>query len=379
MFGCGSITTRGCCLGNQPVRCDSFPDGHVVVLADCTGSNYGNYCGWIALSAHAGGYSCIDEPSSDPTGESPRDCDFTCTPDCAGKACGPDECGYECGQCPDGQVCNNWSCCTPKCGDRTCGSNGCGGWCGECAPGSYCDASYHCQAGYGCIASHGVAGCKGCACAECVCAQDPLCCTAVWDEKCAWECQEQCGGCLPCTPDCDGKECGKDGCGGVCGDCGPGAECHGVACVPTGPGPDVSEPAGDLAGAPDVADPDEVGHADGGTVEGAVTSDLETPDDGEAIPDSPTLDSQPFDPGQMGADLPVATSELVPDAPAPPGDEGSGGQDGVPVVELAVASGGGSTGCASGQGAPNPAVTWLPILIPAVIWCRRRTTRHVAS
>ena len=37
------------------------------------------------------------------------------------------------------------------------------------------------------------------------------------------ECQHGCGGglCLdvPCVPNCDGKECGDDGCGGVCGHC----------------------------------------------------------------------------------------------------------------------------------------------------------------
>ena len=33
------------------------------------------------------------------------------------------------------------------------------------------------------------------------------------------------GVCLGCTPDCDGKECGDDGCGGSCGECGEGESC----------------------------------------------------------------------------------------------------------------------------------------------------------
>jgi hypothetical protein len=34
----------------------------------------------------------------------------------------------------------------------------------------------------------------------------------------------------PCVPACDGKECGKDGCGGSCGECEDGAICSGGAC-----------------------------------------------------------------------------------------------------------------------------------------------------
>jgi|GEM_PF-2530748 len=39
-----------------------------------------------------------------------------------------------------------------------------------------------------------------------------------------------------CTPDCNGKQCGDDGCGGVCGNCGTGTVCQGHQCVPTGAG-----------------------------------------------------------------------------------------------------------------------------------------------
>ena len=33
------------------------------------------------------------------------------------------------------------------------------------------------------------------------------------------------GQCLLCDPDCQGKECGDDGCGGSCGECGEGTVC----------------------------------------------------------------------------------------------------------------------------------------------------------
>lgn len=41
----------------------------------------------------------------------------------------------------------------------------------------------------------------------------------------------QCGG-NTCVPQCDGKECGMDGCGGVCGVCETNEECFDGACVP---------------------------------------------------------------------------------------------------------------------------------------------------
>ncbi|MFH0840538.1 MAG: prepilin-type N-terminal cleavage/methylation domain-containing protein [bacterium] len=36
--------------------------------------------------------------------------------------------------------------------------------------------------------------------------------------------------CIACTIDCAGKECGDDGCGGLCGVCGPGDECTDGSC-----------------------------------------------------------------------------------------------------------------------------------------------------
>ncbi len=56
------------------------------------------------------------------------------------------------------------------------------------------------------------------------------------DEDCG-DCIADCGTC--CTPDCAGKECGNDGCGGSCGDCdilypGEGRVCNAAgACVPS--------------------------------------------------------------------------------------------------------------------------------------------------
>jgi hypothetical protein len=59
-----------------------------------------------------------------------------------------------------------------------------------------------------------------CACdAACVAAGD--CCS----DACS-----ACGACR-CKPDCSGRACGPDGCGGRCGDCAPDQACAGGACV----------------------------------------------------------------------------------------------------------------------------------------------------
>jgi len=99
---------------------------------------------------------------------------------------------------------------------------------------------------------------------------DAYCCETKWDNQCVSECEsEECGGCgvllncgdgeckeaegencgncpqdctCPegsscfqaecCSPDCEGKECGDDGCGGSCGECGEGTVCVENQCGP---------------------------------------------------------------------------------------------------------------------------------------------------
>jgi formylglycine-generating enzyme required for sulfatase activity len=47
----------------------------------------------------------------------------------------------------------------------------------------------------------------------------------------------QAGSCIPCPPDCAGKVCGDDGCGGSCGGCGEGGSCvEGTRCTYPGTG-----------------------------------------------------------------------------------------------------------------------------------------------
>lgn len=78
--------------------------------------------------------------------------------------------------------------CQPDCADKVCGDDGCGGSCGECPAGTGCQ--------------EGVCGCEFVACGELCCPEGQAC----FEDVC-------------CTPDCTDKECGDNGCGGLCNGC----------------------------------------------------------------------------------------------------------------------------------------------------------------
>ncbi|GMV43067.1 MAG: hypothetical protein AMXMBFR64_47830 [Myxococcales bacterium] len=208
-------------------------------------------------------------------GECPK---AACVPNCAGAVCGAhDGCGGSCGSCPDGTFCgkNGGKCIPCTCENRECGDDGCGNPCGFCLGPKSCFKGQCVQRG--CKEMEG-AGCDGCPCEDCVCGLDPYCCDVQWDSLCAQHCTVQCGVvcpcvqecgdrecgtalcdfdpmeltpvkfcgtctkpdvCMPdgwcCTPSCEGKECGSDGCYDFCGECGPNEVCAAgkCVCVPT--------------------------------------------------------------------------------------------------------------------------------------------------
>jgi len=107
--------------------------------------------------------------------------------------------------------------CVPYCYKRVCGTDGCGGTCGTCPSNMFCMNDYgQCQ--YICQSQ----SCEelGCECGKCPmtnpgCSGSKLCgdCTAgniCKDNKCVKP---------SCTPKCENKNCGSDGCGGSCGTC----------------------------------------------------------------------------------------------------------------------------------------------------------------
>jgi len=132
-------------------------------------------------------------------------CQVTCSPVCASKSCGPDGCGETCGECPEGQFCQDGSCLEVCLSDSGCVD----------ASSTKCSAD-----GLGTLA----------------CVEAGTDCFQLGPEVAPCGPNELCsqGQCIPaCIPDCVGKLCGSDGCGGTCGDC-PAAEyCNGGICTGT--------------------------------------------------------------------------------------------------------------------------------------------------
>lgn len=155
-------------------------------------------------------------------------CDNAC---CTGTCYGEELC------CPTGSIicdgqCRNWQCCTsrdcpsgsvcnpethtcqrlPSCAGKTCGSDGCGGSCGSCPEGQTCDSRV-CRCTTGFLCTDGA--CHAC-CSNADCPSGSLCDAAT----------HTCG----CAPDCTGKTCGSDGCGGQRGTCPDGQTCESGSC-----------------------------------------------------------------------------------------------------------------------------------------------------
>ena len=153
-----------------------------------------------------------------------------CVPTCDGKMCGPDECGGNCGECDGPQdSCVGGQCiCQPACEYIQCGPDGCGGTC-EC----YGDCV--CQDDGTCLEPEWV-GKEPCYSGP-DCGPGEVCNGACWLTpgctcKPDWVCYMVCvGWCIPCDPQCEGKECGPDGCSGTCGECGQEYECVDDVCV----------------------------------------------------------------------------------------------------------------------------------------------------
>ncbi len=255
---CGGVPDQGCCQENDVKFCESG----FVFTEDCLTT-----CGWNPLSQY---YECGFEGAS-PSADLPLAC--PCIPNCDGKDCGDNGCGGSCGTCNPTQVCAanntcvpktgnpsscanacnaaspNGSCycvpqcldsgnccadacllcgicepCTPTCGGKECGDDGCGGQCGACQTGEYCEngncnpievPSATCKNACGEASSDGSCYC------DMSCLQYNDCCI----DAC-----EECDVCGECTPNCTGKECGNDGCGGACGNCPVNTECKSGIC-----------------------------------------------------------------------------------------------------------------------------------------------------
>ncbi|MBM4354403.1 MAG: hypothetical protein FJ109_11510, partial [Deltaproteobacteria bacterium] len=135
-----------------------------------------------------------------------------CVPQCAGLECGEDGCGGQCGNCDDGELCTVDSCIDGTCAHDVesfcCLIDGLPYPEGIKWPDEFCLA---------CLpevdATAWVPVPDGSTCPEGICFQ---------------------GGCCPHADNCQGKECGDDGCGGVCGECPGVTVCvEGTCCATT--------------------------------------------------------------------------------------------------------------------------------------------------
>ncbi len=213
---------------------------------DCTNKECGDDgCGWNCGTCDYG-YYC-----------SGGQC--VCDLDCEGKECGDDGCGGSCGNCGSSDYCSNGVCkCDIDCEGKECGDDGCGGSCGSCASGEACTSS-----GDSCgIDSDGDGipddedpdddndgipddeekDTDGDGIPD---DEDPDDDNdgipdeedpdddndGIPDDEESEEIPDDGEDRGDCESKCEGKECGDDGCGGSCGNCGNGNICDGGKCI----------------------------------------------------------------------------------------------------------------------------------------------------
>lgn len=272
--GAGTVAKGSACVpATTAVTCGS---GTVAVNGQCVATDAGSAADGGAATADG---AVAGDGSADTVGPA-EDATAVCVPQCTGYSCGDDGCGGSCGTCttPAKPNCNKAThqcegTCVPKCSGKDCGDDGCGGQCGTCAADLACDPIGRCvPPAWKCAPAYYNGGADPC---DCGCgAPDPDCknpgnptagCTSL--ESCdaggkcvskaaaGWTCAaslyngldncdcgcgapdpdckydlplsgckagETCsatGSCVACTPKCDGKACGEDGCGGSCGTC----------------------------------------------------------------------------------------------------------------------------------------------------------------
>lgn len=200
---CNGVSYEGCCTPDQTLL---YCEGNKLFMLSCDEMD-AEFCGWNEEMQF---YDCMTDGYEDPSGKHPYSCEKGCIPNCKDKECGPDGCGKHCGACKQGYYCDKGKCLVSECQEIT--EIGC---CEVDGTLKYC-----------------VGGSK---LVEIKCGEeaDPGC---GWDETNQWY---DCGtdgkpeptGTYPyscaqsCVKKCEGKECGPDGCGGFCGDCGEGEVC----------------------------------------------------------------------------------------------------------------------------------------------------------
>jgi hypothetical protein len=117
------------------------------------------------------------------------------------------------------------NCCEMNCANKDCGDDGCGGSCGTCGEGAYCYQGAECVP----VWPDCMGKCDdGNSCTEDLCLVNGVCINQLLPEGSAckspgdWKCEN---GLCTCVTSCGTKQCGLDGCGGLCGTCDDGIAC----------------------------------------------------------------------------------------------------------------------------------------------------------
>jgi hypothetical protein len=175
---CGNVPYEGVCSGSTVAWCQN---GKIDTF-DCSGWEQGFTCGWETSELQ---FWCVDPA--------------TCQSNCAGKMCGEGGCGKSCGTCGSGMSCDqSGKYCMPKAGEA-CGALTFQGQCyGNVL--AFCSESKVVVTD--CTESGKLCGQSGTGGSDCI------------------------GG--GCTPKCQDKQCGSDGCGGTSGSCAQGQVCDGT-------------------------------------------------------------------------------------------------------------------------------------------------------
>jgi hypothetical protein len=175
--GCGGYDFEGACEGTALVWCED----DAVLSVDCAAK--GLACAWVGGEL---GFACVPE--------------VECPESCAGALCGAEGCPDACAACPGEMICKAGLCLDAA--DDPCAGIGAGGVC----------------QGTSAVACEGGAlESTDCAALGMVCADS-----------------DKAGGAVcvaTCIPDCLGRACGSDGCGGSCGACGAPMTCDEGQCA----------------------------------------------------------------------------------------------------------------------------------------------------
>ena len=226
--GCPSNTDTCCkqvitpCPKDCPTGSQSSGD------ANCSDETCSNCCSKIPCTKNC------------PAGEEWGSVCPACVPNCSIAECGDDGCEGTCGTCTNGKSCQGGICqstCTPACNGNNCGDDGCGGSCGSCSGTATCvSGKCTCPQYYTGLPDCNTLVCSPACSSHGTCTLSsngvPVCvCNNGWVGT---SCDKQ-----KCVPNCTGKSCGDDGCGGSCGTCtspvtSP-TECINGTCQPQAP------------------------------------------------------------------------------------------------------------------------------------------------